>query len=193
MNTQLELIPTVKHIPQWLAEHFNNANTGNYRDKQLFYAEIKYPVLEKYAEKCGWDKQIIERKCHSCSGTGVYKHYNYEFGQRYLIGEEKCWNCSKGIYSKNTFYLKRYILNGVLYHIPQFNNPHEPIINTINGIISHREIAPENALKSFLVLSAVYNRQLLRDLAIMYTKKKYQTSFIQQLLSINPRYEDLPF
>lgn len=159
-----------------------------------------YKRFEKRIIVIGCDKgegpdfsSMVEIFKKEGGGTGVWKNYQYEFGQRYLIGTDKCWNCNEGIYSTHSYYLKRYILNGVLYHIPSFDNPQQPIVNVIEGIIGHKEIPSEKALKSFLILCAVYNKQLLRDLAVRYMKEKYQYSLLQSLLSGRFKEEELPF
>ena len=184
--SQLTIFPEVKHIPQWIANHFNRANAGNYTDKQLFYTEIKPVVLEKYASKAGWDKQTIIIKCNSCSGTGIY--YN----------KVKCWNCNNGVYAIRTFYLKRYILNGIIYHIPQTENPKEPVINDIKGRIEHEKTNPGDAFISFLIISYFYNKKLLIDTCVRYLKKDFIPykikELMQKLLSRKKLNEnDLPF
>lgn len=67
-------------------------------------------------------------------------------------------------------------------HIPQWLAEH---FNNAN--------AGNKALKSFLILCAVYNKQLLRDLAVRYMKEKYQYSLLQSLLSGRFKEEELPF
>jgi len=151
---QTELFSIEKQIPDWLHEYFHTANAGTYKGKNLFYSLIKGRVLDKHAQKAGFDLQIIEHKCWSCSGTGVYKHYYYEFGQRYLSSSKPCYNCKDGIYRTVKIVLQRYILNGVVYHVPRPDILTESIIpvSIVTGIIEHDKTDPDKAFKAFLIV-----------------------------------------
>lgn len=192
MNTQLELIPQTKHIPQWLADYFFKANSGIYPQKQDFYDKIKNEVLESKAEFIGYELQIIEYKCRSCFGTGKYKHYHYEYDQRYLIGEEPCWHCIDGIYAVREFTLKKFVLNGVVYHIPgDFNNKVKHLPTVVRGKIQHEHIDSNDATNAFIILLWWYNKNefhyRLKKLA------KLKLELIQKLIQKDNTNDELPF
>lgn len=175
-----ELFPYTKHVPGWLAGCFHKANAGNYAYKQLFYTDVKHRVLREYGEFAGHDKQVIERKCWSCHGTGVYKKYWYEGLYRILLSSEKCWNCNDGIYSCVTYYLERWVLNGKLYHIPVMDSGVFPYVNELKGVIKHEPVDNKEALKSFLVLLFYYNR-------------KSFMAFVRERIRTKRAVDDLPF
>ena len=138
--SQQTLFEVEKQIPQWLADYFELANAGNYRYKQDFYDHIKPVILKNFATPAGVDLQIIEKECWSCNGTGVYKKYQYEYGQRYLLSEQACFKCDKGIFDIKQVYLSRWILNGKVYHMPADKPLYTPVTNEIKGIIKHEPV-----------------------------------------------------
>lgn len=116
----------------------NQANR-NWFSKQLFY-QFKNKLLTKHNHPNGFDLQIIERPCYNCNGTGIYH------------GREVCHSCRKGIYSTSYILLARYLLNGVIFHIPHLtqNDAHTYInpntvftdfnyTNVIRGLVEHKE------------------------------------------------------
>lgn len=150
------LFPDKEHIPQWLANYFYKANAGNYDGKLDFYLNIKPIVLNNYADFIGYDLQIIEKKCHSCDGDGVYKKYDFN---GHVYDRETCWSCNgTGIYEIKKMSLKRYLLNGRIYHIPAYEIRNEPVKNHINGLIKHEAISPYDAHNAYLILLWKYNR-----------------------------------
>lgn len=80
----------------------NSAGAWAYRGS--FY-ELKNELLQKYGHEADYDLQHIVKKCHSCDGNG-----NHTWGQ--------CWNCDKGVYQRKDVVLKRYLLNGAVFHKP---------------------------------------------------------------------------
>ena len=196
MNTQLELIPLTKQIPQWLADYFYKANAGNYRYKQSFYSDIKNPVLEKYAEFIGYEMQVIEYPCNSCDGDGKFKHYHYEDGRRYLIKTEPCWHCTNGIYQIRKFTLKKYVLNGVIYHIPGDFNPYVRHLSTvIKGRIEHEPVDSSEALNAYLILLWWYNKRVFyyRMKTYLELRIKSVSELVQKLVRKDNTNDDLPF
>lgn len=95
--------------------------------KQSFY-QLKNELLEKYADHAGYDKQEVEYKCDACRGTGWYNM------------DRRCYRCLDGVYSVRVYYLKRYVLNGQLFHRP-VDRVDGPINKTIKGLVEHS--APE--------------------------------------------------
>jgi len=191
----MELFPHKKHISDYMATCFYLANSGVYEEKQLFYQHVKNIILEKHADFIGYDLQIIEHKCWSCGGTGVWKKYWYEGNARYLLKEEKCWNCKNGIYQIKKISLKRYILNGSVYHIPCDESmiDKEPVQNIIQGIVKHDVVDLKEAFESFLILLWVYNRTEFYYHVKNVLKSKIQgiAEFVQNLMS--RKNNDLPF
>jgi hypothetical protein len=158
-NIEPVLFEVEKQIPQWLADYFDLANSGSYRYKQDFYTEIKPVVLKNFARFDGFDLQIIVKKCNSCDGTGIFKHYYYEYGHRYLLKKEPCYHCYDGIYMTKKVYLARWILNGKIYHLPYVNVSNDtPIKNEIKGFIKHNPVDSEKVLRAFIILLWQYNK-----------------------------------
>jgi len=80
-------------------------NSGGYwAYKKPFYI-LKNEILEKYGHEADYDLQKIVKMCHSCDGKG--NHY-----------KGRCWNCDNGVYARKDVVLKRYIINGALFHKP---------------------------------------------------------------------------
>ena len=81
----------------------NSAGTWAYRP--AFYM-LKNQLLEKYGHEADYDLQHIVKKCHSCYGSGYHR------------SGAQCNNCNKGVYSRKDVVLKRFLLNGYVFHQP---------------------------------------------------------------------------
>ena len=163
----------------------NSANSWIY--KQQFYT-LKNSILETYGHENGYDLQVIKKICHSCDGTG-------KFTSDWKVTEQ-CWNCDNGVYKTKKVVLKRYILNGDLFHVPigevifgrlaifdgyYDEYPCEPkfkyidfdelIENTIDGIIKHESIS-EHPTYYFLYLLFKYDKIALYKLIESTIKNK---------------------
>jgi hypothetical protein len=199
--TQLELFPIEKQIPQWLADYFNMANAGKYKYKAEFYANIKGLVLNIHGVFDGYDLQIIEKACWSCDGTGIYKMYQYKNNKRYLLDKRDCYHCINGIYHTRRQPLERYLLNGVIYHIPVSPireglpwTP-QPIHNEIKGLIIHEPVDGDAALRAFLILCWKYNKLFFYQQAKEFAAQKTEwiINLIQSLFKKDNCIDDLPF
>jgi hypothetical protein len=83
-----------------------NAMSNNHR-KQQFY-RLKNSILAKYAHPNDYDIQHVEKKCHTCYGSGMYWK------------DDICRNCNgTGIWANKKVVLQRYILNGQVFHQPK--------------------------------------------------------------------------
>lgn len=81
-------------------------NGGSYWYKQDFY-KLKNQLLDLFGHEDGHDLQVIVKKCHSCAGTGMYWQ------------DEECYRCGgTGIFDIKHVVLKRYRLNGEVFHRP---------------------------------------------------------------------------
>ncbi len=193
-------------IPRWVAEYFHIANSGIYSGKQSFYSNVKSVILEKFGIFDGYDQQIIKKQCWSCNGTGIYTHttYHYPEGNK-TQRKEPCYSCIKGIYSTRQFFLKRYLLNEKLYHIPC---DFEPIIvtpdlikNSIDGIIKHETVDSQKSHRAYIILLFLYNKTkfyyMVKD--IIQEEIRLKTTWKRQLIQKLFAYEntaasdDLPF
>lgn len=102
----------------------NNAKR-NWLHKQTFY-KLKAELLDKYADHVCFDKQLIEIKCDVCFGTGSFS------------ATRRCYRCTGGIYDHRTYYLKRYVLNGMQFHKPvPITEVTGPIKDTLLGYVNH--------------------------------------------------------
>jgi len=189
----MKLFETKKDIPKWIADYFYLANSGTYSGKQSFYSNVKTIILDKFGIFDGYDQQIIKKECWSCHGTGLYKHYWYECGELMCIKQEKCYSCIKGVYSTRQFFLKRYILNENIYHIPcDFEPIVGPIKNKINGIIKHETVNSEQAYRAYIILLFLYNKNkfycLIKDM--IQEEIRLKTNWIRPLIQKLFAYEN---
>src|SRR4051812_16726157 len=101
-----------------------------------FYS-FKDPFLKRFAAPAGYDLQIIERECWTCSGSGSFD------------GRDRCHRCGgDGVYRRDEIYLKRFLLADAVYHKPVDNGVvcHEndyrypKPFNTIEGRIKHADV-----------------------------------------------------
>lgn len=194
--TDLQDIPS-GHFHAFLV--CNSADNWFY--KQPFYS-LKNEILKKYGNESDYDLQIIKKVCYSCDGKG-----NHHTGKA-------CRNCEKGIYQTKKVILKRYILNGALFHEPvgemRFNNhelkvfngydedfcpkfryvPFEGIIvNQINGIIKHEPINL-NATWAYYYLVWKYKPETFLSL-IASNLKHYNTNTQHKIKKLLKKYSPL--
>ena len=102
--------------------------------------ELKNKILNKYGVNNGsYDLQIIKRKCHNCNGTG--KRWN---------GED-CFRCSNGVYRIDYVALKRYTLNGELFHNPLDNVSSTGVLTIFeNGKVEKRQLYFANTIHGLI-------------------------------------------
>lgn len=188
-------------IPKWVADYFYLANSGIYSGKQSFYSDVKPVILEKFAIFDGYDQQIIKKQCWSCNGTGIYTHTTYHYpGGNKTERTEPCYSCIKGIYSTREFFLKRYILNEMVYHIPcDFAPLVGPIKNKVHGIIKHEAVDSQKAYRAYIILLFLYNKTkfyyMVKDLIQeeIRLKTNWKRQLIQKLFAYENTNDDLPF
>lgn len=93
-------------IPESHLYAFRVCNSaGEWAYKSSFY-KLKNELLLKYAHEADYDLQHIVKTCHSCDGKG-----NHHTGSQ-------CYRCDKGVYARKKVILKRWILNGAVFHQP---------------------------------------------------------------------------
>ena len=193
----LELFPATNHIPQWLADYFHKANAGQYAGKHDFYINVK-PLILEHGEFIGYDLQIINKPCHSCDGTGVYKKYGRN---GHVYDRDSCWNCNgTGIYEIKKISLKRYLLNGKIYHVPCYEIRSEPHKNEIKGYVVHDQVDSDEAFRAYLILLWKYNRnwfyykiKAMIDYKVMAPMKKQLQDICQFLIRKENLNDELPF
>ncbi len=140
--------------------------------KQSFY-RLKNEILQKHGHESAYDLQTIKKTCYSCDGKGIFK-CDWKL-------PETCWSClGDGVYQKKQVVLKRWVLNGAIFHEPigelyinqlkVFNGyedgypvfKYEPfngkIVSEINGLIKHEPLEL-NPTWSFYYLLWNYNRE----------------------------------
>jgi len=135
-------------------KRFQLCNSANFWLKQEFYA-FKFSFLEANAKTDGYDKQVIEKKCYSCEGTGIFRCS--------WKPAEHCWSCLNGIYQTRVYILRRYLFKGVIYHVPTTNQerdlPEGEVKNIITGRVTHEETT-EPAIPHFLILLWRHDRDM---------------------------------
>lgn len=151
---------TEKHI-EWLTK----ANAGNYSEKQLWF----YPFKERLLRKCGipdgYDKQVLQKVCYRCRGTGEFVSLcrvcvymgdcrNCRYVDSDEEADEKANRCPRcggtGFYSNQTHYLLRFRLRDKVFHIPAHGtdaNPFDgkPPVNVYTQLLKHIAVTPQEA------------------------------------------------
>lgn len=171
----------------------NSASLWHY--KQSFY-RLKNEILQKYGHEADYDLQIIKKQCYFCNGTGKFK----------LAGKlpETCWSCNgSGIYQTKKVVLKRWLLNGEVFHNPvgdlyfgddnlkifdgyedgypkfRYEKFRGKIVNQIEGVIKHEPVKL-NITWAFYYLLWNYKREYFFKL-ITKDVNYYQTWIKQKL------------
>lgn len=136
-----------------LFEHFKRLDQASYLAKSEFY-KIKEFVLLTEAVADGFDIQISEKSCTKCYGRG-FKIINNCRRSRKKITYEKveCLECQgTGIIGKREWYLRRYILNGEVFHLSANTKPTTKLVNTITTPRQMQSIDPSDSYYSLALL-----------------------------------------
>lgn len=177
---------------------------GAWAYKQSFY-KLKNEILEKYGHEADYDLQTIKKKCYTCNGTGRHHSGN------------ACWNCTNGVYSTKKVVLKRYLINGAIFHNPVgelfagklkiFDGYYESeysceeypkfrsedfngkIVGEISGIIKH-EAMNLHPIWAYYYLLWNYNREKFYA-CLTSDVKQYQTNTQYKLKRLLDRYNPL--
>ena len=176
-------------------------NSGNWCYKRSFY-ELKNQILSKYGHEADYDLQHIVKRCYSCDGKG-----NHERGQ--------CWNCDKGVYSRKDVLLKRYIINGALFHKPigelignrikifdgyedyeydsfakfRYESFDGKIVSTITGLIKHEPVGLHPVWAYYYLLGFYDTEKLYKCIAS--DVKSYQTNTQHKLKKLLQKFSPL--
>jgi len=186
---------------------FNVCNSaGSNGWKNSFYA-LKNELLKAYGHEADYDLQYIEKKCYTCNGTGMYSEIN------------RCRNClGTGIYAKRNVLLKRFLLNGHIFHQPvgelidcrgkifdgytedddcfygayakfRYENFNGVIKENISGLIKH-EPHSLNPTFAFYYLLWVFDREKFYS-RMNGDLKVYQTNTLHRLRQLLAKYSPL--
>lgn len=184
---------------------FRVCNSAGYWAYRPAFYKLKNQLLEKYGHEADYDLQHIEKKCYSCGGTGWYRENN------------RCQNCNKGIYSRKDIVLKRFLLNGYIFHQPigelepgsnrlkifagydgdewneyptfKYEIFHGKIINVINGLIVHEPVGV-HPIWAYYYLLWEYNRELFYK-NLQGDLKSYQTNTQYRLKQLLDKFNPL--
>lgn len=144
---------------------FKIANTGWYLGKPIFY-KLKEKLLQLYGDYVGYDVQFIKKKCDTCGGTGNFLYWKKNcYG--FTDGYDRCNDCGgSGVYEVKKYYLKRFVLNDEIFHIPTYQAPKfgDRINATIKGKIKHDVYTPDECYKALLKLAAYYDKEIYQEL-----------------------------
>ena len=142
-----------------------NQASKHWYNKPAFY-QFKSSLLTKYGHENGYDLQIIERVCFNCSGSGI--HWN----------KEPCWQCNKGIHHTSYVLLKRYLLNGEVFHCPHLST-NDKWTGPINKNTIYREFEYKNIIIGLIKHEpSEYNLEV----AIVELYLKYDTEQLYRYL-----------
>lgn len=118
---------------------------ANAHGGQDFYA-FKDRFLKRFGTPDGYDLQKVEKMCFRCDGSGIYSR------------DELCRSCDgTGIHHTNEHWLRRYNLEGRIYHKPIDNGEvwHEHGFkypeprDIIEGLIRHDSVDSKVARRAF--------------------------------------------
>lgn len=144
-------------IPESHLYAFRACNSGGAWAYKYSFYKLKNELLLKYGHEADYDLQHVVKKCYTCGGSGWYNEVN------------RCHNCDNGVYSRKDVILKRWILNGAIFHQPigeltggnrikifdgyeeeedgwheypkfRYETFNGKIISTITGLIKHKPI-----------------------------------------------------
>ncbi len=146
------LIATILHransYPQWL-------------DKERFYA-LKQRVLDRYAERDGFDVQYLRGKeCYTCDGTGLFTYWS----SRDRVTCDRC--CGTGWYqSPRWIQLPRYrfgrfvfhSVGPVAYHKEDADSWGEPA-GRIDGFVRHTDYTYRQQKRAHVLLGLLFDIQ----------------------------------
>lgn len=155
----------IKYIIGWLL-HISNTNLA-YKFKKDFY-KLKDKLVKKFGKKIGTDIQHIKEICYQCNGTGIFES-NWK-------PPEPCWYCFNGYHEYWTV-LDKYKISKWTFHNPVEKLYIEPKTknNIIEGYITHRGKKYKLAMKSFIVLTILFDKKMLWNLILkQYVKSKFE-------------------
>lgn len=136
-----------------------NSAPNHWNYKQSFY-HLKQVILSKYAVQVGIARQIIDVKCSSCNGTGVF--------QRGV----SCMRCDRGIYQRRTYFLRKYVMNGKGYYVPIcYEASLGGITEEIKGYIVHDPIEGVHPNFAYAALMYKYDSQVFHMFIIQFQNK----------------------
>ena len=76
---------------------------------KTFY-ELKSELTRRFGTPDGYDIQHIQKTCHGCNGTGIYRHA--------YLGRVSCNRCWDGLYKDSLIKLDRWRLGAHTFHCP---------------------------------------------------------------------------
>lgn len=111
--------------------------------KKIYFYPFKDKFLRRFAERDGYDLQVIEHECWDCAGNG-------------------CHSCDDGVYRRVEVWLERWVLpDGAVYHKPANHYPAGRVHkHKINGLIRHQNVTESQAVRALLRLALYYDRAL---------------------------------
>lgn len=126
------LCNTEEAMPAKLFHCFKACNQAprTWAHKQAFY-QFKNEYLQKYAMFNDYDLQRVEVKCNACDGKGNFTKYYWEINDTQTA---RCWFCNKGVYAVYFVALKRWLLNGNLFHQPMGRVNENGVRVTLSGV-----------------------------------------------------------
>lgn len=147
-----------------------------YANKREWFYPLKLELLEQFGDDDGWDLQIIIKDCWDCEGTG--NAYWWQDNEKF----EECDACwGTGEYARNSYYLLRYRVNGLLFHTPmslreagrEGITPLNSQRNTIAGRIEHQnKLTSRQGLLAMTVLLLRYRSDVLFEFLLQGARSR---------------------
>lgn len=153
---------------------FTDANAGAYTDKIGWFYPRKDSFLRKHGIFHGYDKQIIQKICYRCEGSGEYVsrcegcryegdcwscwHDEEDYDASTWQAENRCPRCGgTGFYMNRTYWLERYKLGDKVFHIPVRDESKLPFLmeppgNIYTGKLAHADVDPARAERAMRLL-----------------------------------------
>lgn len=148
-------------VPMQHVHYLRWANGGNYRGKEEWFYPFKWRFLEKHALPDGCDLQVIKQKCWC--GDGIFRGVDYDLPR---IHWDICWKCNgTGVYRTKKIVLQRWLLCGVLFHVPSNSLQADfgwlEFKETITGLVTHSGYGRSLARHAFCKLLWIYEPDTL--------------------------------
>ena len=180
MTTQL-LLPILPPFPATHLRWLETANAAEYFDKHAVFYPLKSRLLRRFAVPDGYDVQTIKKPCWC--GDGVWRGIDDQLPRALW---ERCHKCSgTGIYSNRQIALRRWLLNGTLFHEPAPEVFIEDIspAEHINGLIKHSPTSSTAGNRAMLRLLLRYEPR--RWLQVQYGNLKRAVFWKVKIPTIN--------
>lgn len=198
-------------IGNYLSNLLSLANAGQYPGKREVFYPFKYRLLLCYGRFDGRDKQIIQKLCWRCKGTGNFASrcsscryeggcHNCHWAEDDFFGnsDSQCPKCGgSGWFVNKTVWLERWEFRGRVFHVPVETETLpfmiEPPVNIFDGMIKHDPVDNRKAWRAVMILMAIYEVETLAALAWRGILRSFWYSVHKLAYRVRERWEEFRY